>query len=240
MPIKNSTHTDTTPTRTLALLVGLLCAPATQAWERDDRFGNVPFFRGQPMLAQKRAMLFAPAAQLEVRLAGQGWLGTSLRPDALEERAAALMQAWHGPIPRYGGVRDERYFLISLEPDVVVITPFTFDLKYRSGAQLRGGREDISSGVLNPMYRQLQAQQRSGTGQGLAEGLKVQLPNPNYVELGCAFPEMEGAMLWAPAFMDRPIAFDADARSRLNTKLGLDVRKHPRVGGYWQVDGCPT
>jgi hypothetical protein len=228
------------PTRMLALLLGLLCTPTIHAWERDARFGNVPFFRGAPMLVQKRPMLFASAAQVDVRLTGQGWFATSMDHEVLDARATALMRAWHGPVKPYGGVRDERYFLISMDPDVVVVAPFQFEVKYKTNEQMRGLVERVTSEVPNPMFQQLRAQQRAGNEQGLAEGLMARLPNPNFVELGCAFPDLPGAMLWAPAFMDQPIAFDSDARSKLMAKLGIDVRRHPRVSTYWQMDGCPT
>jgi hypothetical protein len=219
--------------------IGILATTLAGAWEQDDRFGNVPFFKGRPMQAQKRPMSFATAAQVEVRLKGSGWFGAFERED-VDKRSTAILQNYRGVIPRYGGVRDERYFLISLDPGVVVIAPFRFELKYKTADQMRVLSDNVTSELLNPMYQQIIAQQSSALANGLARGLLAEIPGPNYVEIGCAFPDVPGSVVLAPSLGSMESVFDLTARIKLKERLGLEIRRHPSIAGYWQLAGCPT
>jgi hypothetical protein len=210
-----------------------------QAWERDERFGNVPFFNGRPMQMQKRPMSFATAAQVEIRLKGEGWFHV-ISSEELDERATKVLQRYRGPIAEYSGVRDERYFLISIQPDVMVVAPFQFELKYKTAEEMRGLAERVTSEVFNPIYRQLVTQQSDAIANGLASGLLARLPGPNYAEIGCAFPDMPNAVLLAPSLSREQVVFDEAARARLAGELGIIVQRHPRLNGYWQIARCPT
>lgn len=223
----------------LAGVIGLMSLRWANAWEPDERFGNVPFFNERPMQLQKRPMAFAPAAQVDVRYKGVGWFNTFTTED-LDERASALLRRYRGPVADYSGVRDERYFLISVKPDVMVVAPFHFELKIKTKEQMSGLAEAVTSKVLNPMFQQLRREQNSAVAKGLAEGLFARLPGPNFVEIGCAFPDIPGAVMWAPSLGPAQTAFDAPARFDLASKLGIKVQPHPRADGYWQIAGCPT
>jgi hypothetical protein len=227
-------------TRTTAMIfmLGLSCNASAYEWERYERFGNVPFYRGSPMVVQKRGQFLS--GMPKVRLVGNGWLKPSLSEKELAGRATFIINGWDGQMPPISGVRDERYFLISINPDVVIIAPFIFKLQYKTKDQVRNLAEKVTSEVYNPMWEQLQAQQHAARSQGLAEGLLVEIPNPNYVEVGCAFPDLSDSTLLAPALAKGAIPFDAAARDKLGKKLGLNIRKHPRIAAYWQLEKCPV
>lgn len=226
----------------LAFLINLMFSNAVYAWEEDEHFTNVPFFHGLPMLAQKRPMMFAPANQVEYRIISRGFFSTTIPRNDIDERVTKILAAFQGPLKVFSGIRDERYFLISINPNIVIIAPFKFDLNYKTGKELSdlNLRGRITYEVVIPMHEQLQSQKKMDSNKEIANGYRAKLPNLNYVEIGCAFPDIDGAMLWAPDLMKQPVNFDLNSRIQLKEKLGISVIKHPRVKNYLHVEGCPT
>lgn len=218
----------------------MFSTPYTHAWERSERFGNVPFYKGSPMMVQERTMMFAPANQKEIRLTGKGWFSKSLNLGELEERSTDLINSRNRHLPTHNGIRDERYFLISLDPDVVIISPFEFKLRHKTTEELKSLAERIVPEVLNPMYAQIKEQQKFAKDKGVAPGLLSLLPSRNYVEIGCTFPDIASSSLWAPSIMESPVPFDEHSRINALKKLGIDFQRHPNVNDYWKIVGCPT
>lgn len=224
---------------TLALmpLLALFGCGSSRAWDRDDRFENVPLYAGQPMQAERAAMGFSgPGYQIRLK-ARQG--AKALNHEDVDAIAGRLLKQYRGELGEYSGVRDERYFLLSIQPDVMVVSPFVYKIPLKTEAQIRGLREQVVAQVLNPLHEQLMQLRMAAKRQGLGEGWLSRLPGPNYAELGCAFPDLPGAQLWAPQLGPaRP--FDDEARTLLADQLKLTVRRHPTLPDHWQLVGCPT
>jgi hypothetical protein len=209
------------------------------SWEQDPRFGNVPFYTGKPMLAQMKPLAFSPANSKQVRLKRDGMFGV-IDTGALEKTANAMIEKHRGVIAPYGGVRDERYFLISINPDVMIVSPFIFDFKHKTEQQMRGLADGVTSAVLNPMYAQIQQQQNDAVKQGMHEGLLATVSGPNYVEVGCSFPDIPSSMVIASTLWDRPVSFDQAAWAKLKNNAGLTILHNARYRGYLHIAGCPT
>lgn len=218
---------------------GILAVPSSHAWERDDRVSNVPFCNGHPMQPQRPSTSLLSIFETGVRLKGEG-LFKAFNKERLDQHAGNILQTYRGRIEKYGGVRDERYFLISIQPDVMVVAPFKFNLKYKTAEQMRGLAGNVTAEVFNPMYQQIIAQQRTTVRGDSRFEMMAELPGPNYAELGCAFPDLPNAVLWAPSISQQQIAFDDAARASLAKELGLTVQRHPVLNGYWQIAGCPA
>jgi hypothetical protein len=223
---------------TLALLplLALSGCGSRPAWDRDDRFGNVPFHAGQPLQAERAAMGFSgPGYQTRLK-ARQGT--KTLDREEVDAIAGRLLKQYRGELGEYSGVRDERYFLLSIQPDVMVVAPFVYKIPLKTAAQIQGLRERVVDQVLNPLHEQLMQLQMAAKRQGRGEGWLSRLPGPNYAELGCAFPDLPGAQLWAPQLGPaRP--FDDAARALLAERLKLAVHRHPTLRDHWQLVGCP-
>lgn len=212
------------------------CGAATR-WERDDRFENAPLFAGQPLQTERAAMgLSGPGYQTRLK-AGQS--SKALTPEDVNAVATRLLKHYRGELGEYSGVRDERYFLVSIQPDVMVVAPFVYKIPLKEAAQIHGLSERMVAKVLTPLHEQIRQEQQAAKRQGLAIGWLAELPGPNYAELGCSFPDLPGATLWAPQLGPaRP--FDDEARQLLAERLQLSVRPHPKIPGHWQAAGCPT
>lgn len=218
-------------------LLALSGCGSRPAWDRDDRFGNVPFHAGQPLQAERAAMGFSgPGYQTRLK-ARQGT--KTLDREEVDAIAGRLLKQYRGELGEYSGVRDERYFLVSIQPEVMVVAPFVYKIPLKTAAQIQGLRERVVAQVLNPLHEQLMQLQMAARRQGLGQGWLSHLPGPNYAELGCAFPDLPGAQLWAPQLgTARP--FDDAARGLLADHLQLTVRRHPTLPDHWQLVGCPT
>ncbi|HLO95477.1 MAG TPA: hypothetical protein VK195_14290 [Burkholderiaceae bacterium] len=216
------------------LLTGCM---SSARWEPDERFSNVPLFAGQPLQAERAATGFSgPGYQVRLK-ASRGW--HAFDSADMDRVAARLLRHYRGELGEYSGVRDERYFLVSIQPDVMVVAPFVYKIPLKTAAQIHGLSERVVAKVLTPLHEQIRQEQQAAKRQGLEMGWLAELPGPNYAELGCSFPDLPGATLWAPQLGPaRP--FDDEARALLAEKLKLDVRRHPTVPEYWQLVGCPS
>ena len=218
-------------------LLTLFGCGSSAAWEPDDRYENVPLYAGQPMQAERAGMGFSGSGY-QVRLKARQ-SSKALRSEDVDAVASRLLKRYRGEMAKYSGVRDERYFLISIQPDVMVVAPFVYKIPRKTAAQMKGLSGDFNDKVLNPLYEELKQQQEGAQQHGLGEGWFSRLPGPNFAELGCSFPDLPGAVLWAPALgSERP--FDEAARKLTADKLKISAQRHPRIPGHWQLVGCTT
>lgn len=182
----------------LLLLFLLTMTPLAFCWDTDEKYTSPPLLKGKTATVQKKPMLFAPANQKKARLSA-GWL-QNIQWNELSEIASSLIKK-AGNLNKarsYNNlsiVTDKRFFLVSVNPDVLLIIPHQFTMSKDSN-----GKSVWHEGSIFIEHRNIIQSQSTLYGLNyLLGGLQGAGLN-NYVEMSSIFPDVEGTLVISDFF----------------------------------------
>lgn len=193
----------------LLLLFLLAITPLAFCWDEDKKYISPPLLKGKTATVETKPMMFASANQREARLSA-GWL-QNIQWNELSEIASRLAKKAGNlnTAPSYNNlsiVTDKRFFLVSVNPDVLLVIPHKFTM-----SKDRNGKSIWHDGSIFMEHRDIMASQSTLYGLNYLLGGLQRVGLNNYIEMSSIFPDVEGTLVLSD-FYESPVLLSEAAK----------------------------